>query len=62
MTPTDATHNLTVDALASIREILRLPPTVGDLEIAKAYGPLLAGWLTAAAILQAKRKGRPGHE
>lgn len=60
MTPADAAHNLTVDALVSIREILGLPPTVSDLEVAKTFGPLLAGWLMAAATLQAKR--RPDHE
>jgi hypothetical protein len=46
-------HNLTVDALVSVREILGLPPTVSDLEIAKNFGPLLAAWLTAAATLEA---------
>lgn len=60
MTTTDRTHNLLCDALADVREILRLPPTVSDMEIAKAYGPLLGGWLTAAATLEAKRPER-GH-
>lgn len=61
MKPADAVHNLLCDGIASLRDILRLPPTVSDLEIAKAYGPLLAGWMTAAATLEAKRGGRPDH-
>lgn len=56
MTPTDATHNLLCDGIASLREVLGLPPIVSDMEIAKSFGPLLAGWLTAAATLQAKRR------
>lgn len=62
MTAAIATHNLLCDALASIREVLRLPPTISDMEIAKVYGPLLSGWITAAATLEAKRGGRQRHE
>jgi hypothetical protein len=57
MTAADRAHNLLVDGIASLREVLGLPPTVSDLEICKAYGPLLAGWLTAAATIEAKREG-----
>lgn len=57
MTPTDRAHNLLVDGIATLREVLGLPPTVSDLEICQKFGPLLAGYMTAAATMEAKRGG-----